>query len=874
MGAISFIFTPNGFILDNAIDSVAGNTKNDSPYRRAWKKDAYAALYQEAASGKMVEGEDSPSYVFLYQAGDAFFHCLTSLGTLELLRENARVELDDDTAATLLDAVPYAIGAEYVTRAWLESLFSRLNDIFCEEIAHYNGTVEMYITEKCQDLHVAEKIFFHLVENKGDENYPFAFMATYATKDADAARHVPLQYALTEYKNDRKMLLSLLVCLNKAADCSPLIAGFMSTGELFHPIKLNVCEAYQFLRDTEAIEQSGILCRIPNWWKKKTASVSLTVTLGEKKPSLVGFDALLEMQPSLTVDGEELSREDIESLLLETNGLAFLKGKWIEVDHDKLKALLDKVDKIEGTSSLLDALRLTNKAESKEDEGIKVSNGKWLSGLLAALRNPDNIKEHSVPKTMTVHLRPYQVTGYNYLCYMNELGFGACLADDMGLGKTVQVLSFLEHLRTTGTERALLIVPASLLFNWQKEKEKFAPKMDIQVLHGKNSTALDEQLKKNNAFLTITTYSMAHRIKTLSSVNWDCVILDEAQAIKNPKTKQTKAIKAIPSRNRIAMTGTPIENDLSNLWSLFDFIDKGLMGTMTEFGGFCTRLKEHPEYYAKLRAMVSPFMLRRVKTDKRIIADLPDKLETVDYAELTKKQVVLYRQLLDSLEQSLESASSDEKGGSIKRKGIILGSIMKLKQICNHPSQYLGQDDYEAEESGKFALLQELCETIYGKRERVIVFTQFKEMTRPIASFLETIFHAPGFVLHGGTQVKKRAEIVEAFQGDEYVPFIVLSVKAGGTGLNLTRANHVIHFDRWWNPAVENQATDRAFRIGQTKDVLVHKIVCRGTIEEKIDELLESKKELVNKVIGATDGTEKWLTQLGNEELLSLLKLG
>lgn len=284
------------------------------------------------------------------------------------------------------------------------------------------------------------------------------------------------------------------------------------------------------------------------------------------------------------------------------------------------------------------------------------------------------------------------------------------------------------------------------------------------------------------------------------------------------------------------MTGTPIENDLTNLWSLFDFLNKGLLGASKEFHEYCKQLNEHPEGYMKLKTMVSPFMLRRVKTDKSIISDLPEKLETVDYVTLTKKQIVLYRKVVADMERLIE----ETKG--IKRSGIVLTTIMKLKQICNHPDQYLDQSAYAKEESGKMQMLKELCETIYEKRERVIVFTQFKEITEYLADFLNGIFHAEGYVLHGGTPVAKRGKIVEAFQGENYVPFLVASVKAGGTGLNLTKANHVIHFDRWWNPAVENQATDRAFRIGQKKNV-----------------------------IGS--GGEKWITELSNDELLSMLRL-
>lgn len=437
----------------------------------------------------------------------------------------------------------------------------------------------------------------------------------------------------------------------------------------------------------------------------------------------------------------------------------------------------------------------------------------------------------------------------------------------MGLGKTLQVLTYLERLRKHEKDaHILLVVPASLLGNWQKEAEKFVPEMDVSILHGGGAVTLGKKAKKEPAFLNITTYGMVSRIKELTEIYWSCIILDEAQAIKNPRTKQTRMIKQLSGRMRIAMTGTPIENDLTNLWSLFDFLNKGLMGTSMEFREFSKQLKDRPENYAKLKSMVAPFMLRRLKTDKRIIKDLPEKLETIDYVELSKKQVVLYRKVVDDMEQRVIESEG------IERCGIVLSTIVKLKQICNHPDQYLGQTEFSEEDSGKLAMLREICETIYEKRERVLIFTQFREIIDQLAAFLREIFHADGYVLHGGTPVASRGKIVEAFQGEAYVPFIVLSVKAGGTGLNLTKANHVIHFDRWWNPAVENQATDRAFRIGQKKNVMVHKLVCQHTIEEKIDMIIESKKELAENVIGSSG--ENWITELGNDELLSLLRLG
>ena len=737
----------------------------------------------------------------------------------------------------------------------------------------YDGTVEMYLTEKNQKLRVPERVFFHLVENKKDPDYPFAFLATYATKGENGKiRHVPLKYALTEYQNERSKLLTLLACLNRAAEVSELIGGFMDSGELFHPLKITSQEAYTFLKQIEDIENTGILCRIPNWWKRDAASVSMAVSLGDEKPSMLGFDALISMKPKLMVDGMELTEEDVRLLLAQTEGLAFLKGKWIEVDHARLKQLLEDMEGQTRDVTLMEALRMEMgtgaDADSKAvDVGPLVTNGKWLSSLLANLRKPEKIRKTAVPGTVQATLRPYQKNGYAWLSYMDQLGFGACLADDMGLGKTLQVLTYLEKLRKKdGNARVLLVVPASLLGNWQKEAEKFVPDMDLAVLHGGGAAALGRRVKENPVFLNITTYGMVSRIKELRETEWSCIILDEAQAIKNPGTKQTKEIKRLSGRMRIAMTGTPIENDLTNLWSLFDFLNKGLMGTSMEFRSFCKQLKDNPENYAKLKSMVAPFMLRRLKTDKRIIKDLPEKIETIDYAGLSKKQVVLYRKVVDDMEERVAEADG------IERCGIVLSTIVKLKQICNHPDQYLGQQTFAEEDSGKFAMLREICETIYEKRERVLVFTQFREIIDQLAGFLREIFHADGYVLHGGTPVASRGKIVEAFQGETYVPFIVLSVKAGGTGLNLTNANHVIHVYRSWNPAVENQATDRAFRIGQKKNVMVHKLVCQKTIEEKIDMVIESKKELAENVIGS--GGESWITELGNDELMSLLRLG
>ena len=861
--ALNAIFTGDSFTVE------ALNAQNEPDLlrqKKAFDEDPLEALF-DLGFGESPQLA-TPSFRWLYLLSSEYIHALTNLPGLELLREKTRVEPGQDLERKLLYSVPFGLGTEYIDEAWIKDMFSRLDRVFSRHIAAYEGTVSLFLTEKSQELHVPERIFFHLVESKDS---PFAFLATYATKMPDGSvRHMPLSYALEEYKGQRDKLITLLSCLNGAAEVCPLIGEFMESGELFHPLRLTTQEAYQILKAVRDIEKTGILCRVPAWWKRQASSVTIQVTLGEQRPSFLGFDGILTMQPSLVVDGVTLTKDEIRMLLEQSEGLALLKGKWVEINHGRLQELLDHMDEYQGEISLLDALRMNtgmrNPQDGEIDIGPTITNGKWLGELLYKLRQPSSMETREVPWDVHAKLRPYQETGYSWLEYMSELGFGACLADDMGLGKTLQVLTYLQaRFDADPDERILLIVPASLLGNWEKEAAKFTPALPVQIIHGLPAATMEMMAQQADAFLNITTYSMAGRLKKLQEREWDCVILDEAQAIKNPGTLQTRTIKKLSARHRIAMTGTPIENELANLWSLFDFLNKGLLGTSTEFSKFAKELEHNTEGYQKLKNMVSPFILRRLKTDKRIIADLPDKMEQLDYVQLSKKQVVLYRQQVSLLESQLAMT----KG--MKRRGLILAYITKLKQICNHPDQYLGQDAFAPEESGKFTMLRDICETIYEKRERVLVFTQYKEIIPALEKYLESIFGKKGLVLHGGTQVKKRAELVEQFNGKEYVPFMILSVKAGGTGLNLTAANHVIHFDRWWNPAVENQATDRAFRIGQQKNVIVHKLVSEGTIEEKIDAMINSKKDLAENVIGS--GGEAWITEMGNQEILKLMRL-
>lgn len=823
----------------------------------------------------------SPSLAFWRTFSSLFIHKLKLTPELEELRSDAAVPFTEEERARLMETAPLMPGGEYLTPEALTAWWDALHGTFSRKIDAFAGTVAEFFLEYSPDVHLAGRIYFHLVENRNHEA-PFAFLATYSTRlNAEGeSRHLPLKYALEEYKGDNERLLKLLVTVDEAARKSELVAGLRDSGELFYPLAWSSKEAFVFLQEIPVYEEAGILCRIPNWWKKKTAGIGIRVSIGEKTPSMLGMNALLDFSPRLMVGDVEISTDEARRLLNESEGLAFLKNKWVAVDPEKLRQTLEAFEKAgklnsEEGISLLDAMRFSmNPRKLLGDaagEISGISHGQWLQTVFSRLQRPETIDRVKTGRAFKARLRRYQQDGLNWLFYLHRLKLGACLADDMGLGKTVQVLAFLDALKAEEKKAAasLLIIPASLLANWTSEIGTFAPGLSFFVAHpdfhrpGPVPALSPDQLAGLD--LVITTYALAQRYKWIGDHSWRYVILDEAQAIKNPAAKQTRAVKSLKADNRIIMTGTPVENRLSDLWSLFDFANPGLLGNAGEFGDFTRRLVGNPDGYAGLRRVISPFILRRLKTDRSIISDLPDKVEVKTWAAMSKKQTVLYGEIIHGIREALEQTEG------IQRKGIILSALTKFKQLCNHPSQYLGLEHFAEAESGKFQRLREICETIHEKRERVLVFTQFKEMTGPLARFLATIFNRQGLVLHGSVPVGARKELVETFQGREYVPFFVLSLKAGGVGLNLTAASHVIHFDRWWNPAVENQATDRAFRIGQKKNVMVHKFLTRGTIEEKIDTMLAAKAKLSDDVVAASG--ENWLTEMSNEELFELFTL-
>ncbi len=813
--------------------------------------------------------------------------------------------LDEPQTGSLLEGVPPMRGAEYLSPQVLNGIWSWLDDQVCAQIRRHGG-LGAFLEENAPRWHQVGRVCFHLAENRLDRDYPFAFMATYAPelsrRSRGQIRHQPLAKALQEYAGtrNRQALIRLLSPVQRVSESSALIRELVESGDLYHPLAWTPAEAYEFLKETPRYEQCGVIVRLPDWWKKRPRP-QVSVTIGSVKQQKLGADALLDFKLGVALGDETLSERELQALLAAQEGLAFIKGRWVEVDREKLAEALAHWKKVAAVAaedglSFAEGMRLL--AGAPADLGRSdvpadnrqwsfVQPGPWLGSLLDELRAPETRKNIDPGSALKTRLRPYQRSGVSWLWLLSQLGLGACLADDMGLGKTMQIIALLLVLKKRRCKTpSLLVLPASLLANWKTELERYGPslrclfvhtsqmcKQEIDALAGddvqggtKSAKAGDGGTGLAGIDLVLTTYGMLLRQSWLQERDWRLLILDEAQAIKNPASRQTRATKKLKAASRIALTGTPIENRLGDLWSLFDFLCPGLLGSATRFKGFVKSLSAgENDRYAPLRNLVRPYILRRLKTDKTIIGDLPEKTEVHAWCGLTKAQASLYRREVKKLAASLETLDG------MQRRGLVLAYLIRFKQICNHPSQLLGDDRYDPGDSGKFARLAELCEEIASRQEKMLVFTQFREITGPLASFLAEQFGRPGLVLHGGTPVRQRKRLVDDFQHESGPPFFILSLKAGGTGLNLTEASHVVHFDRWWNPAVENQATDRAFRIGQRNNVLVHKFVCQGTVEEKIDALITEKTALAGDILEG--GAETLLTEMNNRELLELVSL-
>ncbi len=798
-----------------------------------------------------------------------------------------------DRASLVLTAPPMT-GGEYLSPWVLESIWNALDDWTHEAVKIHPGGLSGFLHEWAPQWRQVGRVCFHLAENKNSSDRPFAFMATYTSGLATGGtvKHMPLRKALQQYAGARNKaaLLNLLSPVQAAAESCEWVKELVESGRIYQPAAWTAEMAYQLLQSAPALEEAGLFMRLPNWWRKRPRP-QVSVTIGNQVKSKLGKDALLDFNMELALGGVALSGDEIESLLKGPDGLVILKGQWVEVDRERLREALDhwkalekkfkqgEVSYVEGMRMLAGASADLRQEEQTEEEQpwVHIDAGKGLREILERLRDPGRLAAVDAGEGLKATLRPYQREGLGWLQFLTELGLGACLADDMGLGKTIQVLALLLCLKKEGSKEdrrpSLLVAPASLLGNWKNEAARFTPSLNVVFLHTAENDpktlraiAKDPETRLRNVDLAVTTYSLASRQEWLMEYNWRLVILDEAQAIKNPGTRQTKAVKKLSAQARIVLTGTPVENRLGDLWSIFDFINPGLLGSASVFQAFTKGLAQRKEnQYEPLRRLAGPYILRRLKTDRSIIADLPDKTETVRYCGLTKPQVDLYVKTVEAMAEAL-AISKD-----MARRGVVLQSLMRLKQICNHPSQMIGDGEYNPTHSGKFARLAEICEEIALRQEKALIFTQFREIIDPLFEHLTGIFGREGLVLHGGTTVKKRKGLVEAFQNEDGPPFFILSLKAGGTGLNLTAASHVIHFDRWWNPAVENQATDRAFRIGQRRNVLVHKFVTRGTIEEQIDQVIAEKREMAEAILGGSG--EMNLTELSDDELINLVRL-
>ncbi len=835
----------------------------------------------------------APPLAFLRDLGRAFATQLRATPDLEERRERVEVDCPADERARLASAVPPMPGGEYVHADWVAARWMEIGRAFSEEIRGHRGAVAEWLHARHPSWHLVGKVCLHLAENRGDDEHPFAFLATYAVRAGTGGKvqHRPLARALEESsaRGDRRALLHLLVPLQRAAEQSKWLAGMVDSGEIYQPLAWTPAEAHRFLREIPAFEAAGLVVRVPDWWHaRRPPRPEVTVRVGEKRPDVLGVDALLDFSVDVTLGNEKLLPAELRALLASAGGLVRMRGQWVELDRERLRELLDHWDRVRraaGTNGLsfLDGMRLlAGAAEVGRDDGgtaagegwSRVEAGTWLAQTLGGLRGPEKLEGGELGRDFRGTLRPYQKTGVAWLWFASSLRLGVCLADDMGLGKTIQVLGLLLlHKRRgkRGDPPHLLIVPASLVANWQAEIERFAPSLAALVAHP-SATPARELAELGNAELAgvdlvITTYGTLARIDALRTRDWSLAILDEAQAIKNPGARQTQAVKALRARARIALTGTPVENRLGDLWSIFDFLNPGLLGSAAQFAAFVKRLADRPEEpYAPLRRLVQPYLLRRLKTDRSIVADLPDKTEVKAFCLLSRRQAALYQKAVNELEGALAGLRQ-----GIERRGLVLAYLMRFKQICNHPSQWLGDGAWDEAGSGKLARLREIAEAVAAKQEKALVFTQFREATEPLAAFLASVFGRPGLILHGQTPVKERGGLVRRFQEDPAVGFFVLSVKAGGTGLNLTAAAHVVHFDRWWNPAVENQATDRAYRIGQHRNVLVHKLVCRGTVEERIDRLIEDKESLARGLLEGGGGA--LLTEMSNEALMAMVAL-
>ncbi len=647
-------------------------------------------------------------------------------------------------------------------------------------------------------------------------------------------------------------------------------------------------EAWTFLTEaSETLLSLGIEILLPSWWlAMKNASLKVKARVkGQSqshRPSFVGLQAMLDYDWRISMNGVDLSEEEFRSMVEEKRRLVYIRGRWIKLDPQFVRQIQDLMKKAEKEGlhvrDLIEQELLADEQESEDEldnpkafARIQIELNRQWKQMVKQLRDLKDIPMEEAPASFQGELRPYQKQGMSWLLFLRQYGFGACLADDMGLGKTIQLLTYLLTVKDKEKDSgpALIICPTSVLGNWQKEMERFAPSLNVYLHYGSVRHKGEAFVEKASAAdVVLTSYGLSHLdLEEFESITWSSISIDEAQNIKNAQTKQSRAVRKLKGKHHIALTGTPMENRLSELWSIFDFTNHGYLGSMGQFQKrFVIPIeKDHEkEKIEQLQAFIRPFLLRRTKQDEEVALNLPDKLEQKEYCPLTVEQATLYEQVLQDTFADIDKLSAFE------RRGLVLQMLGRLKQLCNHPALYLKEEkpSNTLERSTKLEKLSELVETILEQKESCLIFTQYIEMGNIIRAMMKAKFGLNVPFLNGSVPKQERDRMIEEFQ-DRKFPIFLLSLKAGGTGLNLTAANHVIHYDRWWNPAVENQATDRAYRIGQKRFVHVHKFICTGTLEEKIDAMLEKKQSLNDQIIQS----DSWITELSTDELRDLVHL-
>lgn len=762
-----------------------------------------------------------------------------------------------------------------------------------ETIAAWLGKLEpdslAYGVRTCLRLHVPEDAPDTLTSTASDNGDPSWKLTVHAQARHDPQLIIDADRLADQPGDDPRLLprpftdarRQLREDLHQAAQHVPALAPCAEPGGPWE-CRLNLAEAYTFLKEAAPrLEAEGIRIFQPQGWRAGRSRLQLWLDLSpaEDAPlneSRIGLDALVRYNWRVAIGDEELTPEEWQALTEAKLPLVRFRGDWLEMNPAQLRAAGDFVRRHpDGRMTVFEALRQTYIVEEAET-GVPVAGMRgqgWVELLLNSTESNHRVESVPVPAAFHGVLRPYQREGLDWLAFLGRLGMGACLADDMGLGKTIQLIALLLHERENPAAPpgpTLLIVPMSLVGNWHREIVRFAPSVRILIHHGLGRLTGETFVEEAGTHdVVVSTYGLAHRDhEFLSRVNWHRIALDEAQNIKNPSAKQSAAVRSLPAVHRVALTGTPLENRLAELWSIIDFLNPGYLGGPREFRRrFAAPIEKQKDQQraTRLRQLIRPFVLRRLKSDPHIVEELPPKLEMTVFCNLTREQAALYDAVVKDMLAQIDDA------GGMRRRGLILATLVKLKQICNHPAHYLSDGSPLPHRSGKCERLTEMLEEVLAEGDRALVFTQFREMGSLLQAHLHRTLGSPILFLHGGTPERERNRLVERFQsGNGEAPVFLLSLKAGGFGLNLTAANHVFHFDRWWNPAVEDQATDRTHRIGQTRQVQVHKFVSIGTLEERIAAMMEEKRNLAERIIGSG---EEWLTELSTDALRELFAL-